>query len=527
MDLSKSSLSLVLTSFVVVSSAAAAADKCPGLKNTKVPAEKIGLLTQGAVLESAAAYPAADGLPETCRVVGSIIGADASTPSIKFQINLPRPDKWNGKALQYGGGGFDGVLVDGLHNTMGVSPVSAPPPNPLLRGFVTFGSDGGHEASPIADAGFGRNAGARENYAGAAVKRTRDTTVAIIQLYYGSAPKRVYFLGGSKGGQEALVAAQRYGDGYDGVISYFPGKDTVALNLVWGALSEAAYGPGGASLTAAKQRFFQQAVLNACDELDGLKDGIIANTRACTATVSPASFRCAKDATSTENCLTDAEISTLDAGLRRHELPFPLANGVSSFGPFPVMNGASLDMAWFSETGQQGTAYNGLATEILRNFWTEDDNATFRNFDPLSDRKDIEARSRESDATSTDLDPFVNHGGKMILIQGSLDMLVPPAATTDYFVRVASRYGDRTPQIVKYFIQPGYSHGFGPFALSWDALGALDAWVEEGKFPSDPVAVDGNPATRDRQMPLCEYPLFPRYIHGDPSKAASFRCVTQ
>lgn len=502
--------------------AARAAENCAALVKLEVPGSAIALPSGGARIEQAAVYPATTDLPETCRINGEILGSTPDAPPIRFQVNLPA--RWNGKALQLGGGGFNGFLVDGLRNFPGNAPVTNAPPNPLARGFATFGSDGGHQSANPFDASFGRNAEARENYTGAAVKRLHDAAVAVIHAYYGKMPRRTYYAGGSKGGHEALVAAQRYGGDYDGVISYYPAKDSVGLILGWGALSEAAYGPAGTPLSPQKQAFVRYTVLAACDALDGLADGVIADTRACEAAISPVSLSCAPGQPPNDKCLTAAEAATLTAGLRRTFYPFPLVNGVTSIGPFPVMSGGALDQAWLSPAGRSATAYDNFNNGIVRNFWTADADASLASIDLEKLRPVIQAHSQQSDATSTDLDAFARHGGKMIIVQGTTDMLVPPAATTDYYRRIAGRYGNRTDSLVRYFIQPGYGHGSGAFTLSWDSLAALDAWVETGSFPVTPIATDANAATRDRQMPLCEYPLFPRYVSGDNRKASSFRC---
>lgn len=503
-------------------SIAHARDACAELLKLRVPARLIGLPSNGARMEKAAAYPAEPGLPETCRVNGDILPATRGAPPIKFQINLP--NEWNGKALQMGGGGFNGVLVDALRYFPANGPTTERIPNPLARGYATFGSDGGHQATNPFDSSFGRNPEARENYMGAAVKRLRDVAVAVIRAHYGSAPRRIYHAGGSKGGHEGLVAAQRYGANFDGVISYYPAKDSVGLIMGWGALAKAAYGPGGAPLSAAKQTWLKREVLAACDGLDGLEGGVIGNSTACAVAISPVSLACKPGQDGTGQCLTPAEVATLEAGLHRTFYPYPLANGVTGIGPFPVMSEADLEPAWISGMGQERTAYSGLNNGIVRDFWTGDPAATFATIDLTKLRETIEAHSRASDATSTELDAFAKHGGKLILVQGTTDMLVPPSATTDYYLRLAGRYGERTGSFVRYFVQPGYGHGAGPFWLSWDSLAALDAWVESGTFPANPVATDANSATRDRQMPLCEYPLFPRYVSGDRRLAASFRC---
>ena len=81
--------------------------------------------------------------PEFCKVLGQIAPLDPNAPPIKFQVNLPLD--WNGRSLQYGGGGFNGVLITGL-----ALPPAYPfgTPSPLARGFVTYGTDSGHENKP-------------------------------------------------------------------------------------------------------------------------------------------------------------------------------------------------------------------------------------------------------------------------------------------------------------------------------------------------------------------------------------------
>ncbi|MBV9558935.1 MAG: tannase/feruloyl esterase family alpha/beta hydrolase [Bradyrhizobium sp.] len=143
--------------------AAQSADEhCAALKET-IPAAKIGLPSGGATIESAdvvaaspltaaqlpfgplppylAVVPAA---PEYCKVLGAIAPLDPKAPPIRFQVNLP--SEWNGSSVQFGGGGFNGMLITGL----GLPPLAlADSPSPLARGFVTYGTDSGHQSPPV------------------------------------------------------------------------------------------------------------------------------------------------------------------------------------------------------------------------------------------------------------------------------------------------------------------------------------------------------------------------------------------
>lgn len=121
-----------------------APDACAKLSGLFVQPKAIGLPTSGAVVMSAAQVAAnAEGNPngDYCAVKGVIIPVTAAAPNMEFQINLPA--NWNTKAVQLGGGGYDGVLITGL-GPAGLQPATVA--NPLKQGFVTLGSDGGHKA---------------------------------------------------------------------------------------------------------------------------------------------------------------------------------------------------------------------------------------------------------------------------------------------------------------------------------------------------------------------------------------------
>jgi len=68
-------------------------------------------------------------------------------------------------------------------------------------------------------------------------------------------------------------------------------------------------------------------------------------------------------------------------------------------------------------------------------------------------------RRPRDDATNPDLDTFKGHGGKLIIVQGTTDMLVAPAMTTAYFNQVSARYGSQTKDFVRYYVEPGFGHG--------------------------------------------------------------------
>ena len=141
--------------FLLPTAAHAAEAPCAALMALRIPAAKIGLPSGEAVLGSAEAVPAAarsvgaggivtPATPEFCKVIGTIAPIDLAAPVITFELNLPTA--WNGKALQFGGGGFNGTLVTGLGPAADAPPGA---PTPLAEGYLTFGTDSGHQASSL------------------------------------------------------------------------------------------------------------------------------------------------------------------------------------------------------------------------------------------------------------------------------------------------------------------------------------------------------------------------------------------
>ena len=428
----------------------------------KVSASAFAQETGGALVTQALVVPgdAAAGMPEYCKVTGSIDAAKAGDLPILFQVNLPI--EWNRKTVQFGGAGSNGVVITGTGNVVNAGSAKTP----LARGYATFGSDSGH-AGPGRE--FYLNAQARANYGNESVKKTRDLAVALIQAYYKTAPTRSYYIGHSKGGQEGLHAAQRYAADYDGVVSYYPAAQNPSLILSWFRMWEAAYRVPGGALNAAKAALLNRQVMAACDGLDGAADGIVSNLEACKTQFSVQTLRCPGGADTGDACLSDPQIAALDLGASAMSFAFPMANGVAGIGPYPVYNGGDLLGIWFSASGRpEQSGYFGFTDGTIRHSFLRSAAATTAGFDYRARQREVLEQSESYDASSPDLDAFAGKGGKLLLIQGTTDMLVPPAMTTSYFSRLTGRYGSRLRDFARYFVVPG----FGPwFRRVHDAVG--------------------------------------------------------
>ena len=495
------------------------AARCPALAGTNYPAGAFGLSTGGATLKEATLVPAdtATGAPEYCKVTGSIAAAAASDLPIQFQVNLP--SDWNAKTVQFGGGGSNGIVITGTGNVTAAGSARTP----LARGYVTFGGDSGH-------AGSGRefylNAQATANYGNESVKKTKDLATAVLASYYKATAKRNYYIGGSKGGQEGLHAAQRYAADFDGVVAYYPAAQNPPLILAWFRMWEAAYRVPGGALNPAKSALLKTRVLAACDALDGATDGIVGNTAGCQGAFNVQTLRCPGGTDAGDTCLSDPQIATLNIGASPMDFAFPMANGITHIGAFPVYTGGDLGLLFSASGNANDSGFFGFTDGVIRYSWLRDGAASTVGFDYRNYRPQVEDLSRVYDASNPDIDAFSRKGGKLLLVQGTTDMLVPPAMTTDYFNKLSARYGNQLASFARYYLVPGFGHGFGDFNMQWDSLTALDEWVENGRAPVNPIATDGSAATRGRTRPMCEYPTWPRYNGtGDLNSAASYTCA--
>ena len=528
---------------------------CTQLAGMAIPAASIGLPTSGgAVTTAVVTAPSGSGataIPEYCLVNASISPVDSAAPKILFRVALPTA--WNGKALMFGGGGFDGT-IPGVAGNVPNGPTDQP--TPLGRGYATFASDSGHQANALGsqDGSSFVNDEAVRNFGGDAIKKTRDAAIFLINARYAAgAPGRAYFAGGSTGGREALAAIQRWPADWNGAIAWYPAWNDAAALLFGQKVSRTLAQPGAYPNTAKKGLIFQ-AAMQACDGLDGVVDGLISNQVKCEATFDPATailngapVRCPGGADTGNTCLSDAQINalkTLDSGARFN---FQLASGETGYPGYNVW-GSDLGRAsssplqptvTFLALGTvapadpmpaSGTPYIGpLLDQWVKFAVTRDAAFHSLTLDPENPGAWVGRISELSTQldTSTDISAFAARGGKLLLAHGMSDVLVSTRATEQYYQRLQAQM---TPAYVdtfaRYYEVPGLGHAVSSvFNGTWDSLTALENWVEKAVAPSGQVTTDtaGIPG---RTRPLCDYPKWPQYKgSGDANLAASFTCV--
>ncbi|MEX3962193.1 tannase/feruloyl esterase family alpha/beta hydrolase [Paraburkholderia sp. EG286B] len=514
---------------------------CTDLAGALLPPASIGLPTNGALVQSAAMISAtATGNlnGDFCRLTGVIRAQSAGTPDIRFEVNLP--SRWNGRALQFGGGGYSGVVVTGT-GPMPFSPDRAP----LARGYATFGDDSGHNGTS-SEANFGLLEEAVTNFGYAHLKKAHDVALALITLGYGRAPEHMYFAGGSTGGREGYTVIQRYPDDYDGVIANSPALNFPGVRLTGVVVGQHEYRTPGGYLSPQLLEHVYERVMQVCDTLDGAADGLISDVEACRAKEPEIidSLRCSSQDQADrqhapDDCLTPPQLATLESlrdGLR---LPYALAWNADTYRGYNVFQGTRFtSMLGLAHSPQRltqlGFVSNGYlyaqGDAYLKYFITHDPTFDSTNFDvmhPGRYRERLLTLSTTIGAMNPDVSRYIARGGKLITLQGLADEVISPNQTIAYYQGLVGRYGEaRVDSFMRLYMVPGYQHGNGVFIPSVDLLGALDDWVTHDSAPETLFATDIAQATNGRTRPLCRYPAFPRYLgKGNLNRATSFTCV--
>jgi len=510
-------------------------ETCTGLQGFSIPASAIGLPNSGAVVQTAvfvAASETGNINGDFCKVTGILKPRSPSSPNLEFEVNLPA--SWNHRALQMGGGGYDGSLVTGLTTYSNQTPDRD---TPLKEGYVTLGGDGGHKGKPGFDGSFGLDDEALLNYGKQSVKKTHDAAMSIIRKAYGQRPGRFYFIGGSQGGHEALDAAARYPQDYDGVVAHYPAYNVTMLHLGSLNVGKALYADGGAGwINPQKTKLIGDAVYAKCDALDGAKDGIISNVAGCNAAFDLSALRCPNGADTGDTCLSDAQIKTVQTITSSYKPGVTIAK-MDTFPKWALLEGALFQgPSNFGQVSQPSNPLSGkeallysAGDQTVKFIITRDPKYDTMKFDPRQWEQRIATVASIMDVTDVSLDKFRAKGGKIILTHGTADDFITPHNSIEYYQRQLAHFGqEHLNSFLRFYVIPGFGHGFGRFNAKFDSLVALQNWVEKGQAPSGLTVIDANPGAH-RTRPLCEWPKWPKFTDapGTEDSAANFTCVRE
>jgi hypothetical protein len=506
-----------------------------------------------------------------CHVIGVIDkrvseqDPDHDTYGIGFELNLP--DAWTGRFEMQGGGGTDGSLAEpkgGLRLE-------------LAQGWAVASDDGGHEDAPgnkalgwIDDdpkaggsAHFGIDERARVDYGYRAIAQTTTISKQIIEHYYGKNPKYSYLIGCSNGGRDAMVAAERDPDMFNGLVAGNPGFDLprAAIAEAW---NEQQLGTLATTKDVNGQPYIpptfppqdleaaSATILSACDKLDGLVDGIIDDYTGCTdKLVYPAldAFTCSQNGAHGNTphggqCLTAAQVEVLkriysgpknsrgkalysrwywDAGI--WDPPGAFGGGfavwnVSGFGAPKANTAVNLTL------GAGAVPMIFTTPPVVMPVAGPDGQEAFifhYNFDTDAPKifvstseyleSSMEFMTGTPSGPSSQLNAFRKHGGKMIMYDSVNDGIFSGVDLVSYYNKLNKTMGNAAG-FARLFMIPNMAHcAGGPGTTDFNAnmLSAITGWVEQGVAPKAIIAANTS-----------ETSPFPRTPPFDPRVAQNF-----
>ena len=446
-------------------------------------------------------------MPAFCRVV-AVAGSE-----VRFELWMPA--QWNSRLLSAGNGGLAGTIS------------YAPMVKPLQEGYATSSTDTGHAAASTNDGAWAL--GHYERIVNFADRGTHLMALAdkvILQAFYGAAPAHAYFNGCSQGGHEALIEAQRYPTDYDGIIAGDP-ANYWTHHYVGGHLWPALATEGDAYIPAAKVPIIADAVNEACDALDGVKDGVLSDPRRCH--FDPAKLLCTSADTSA--CLTAPQVLAVVkiwAGLKRSDgrqvWPGLVPGGEA---------GASGWANWITGASAGHSGHLNLGIPFFRYMLFDDPNWDYHTFRlEAADGLDSDIDYLDTklgtlfNAINPDLSAFKARGGKLIQYHGWSDPDITPLNSINYYESVLKTMGQSTQDFYRLYMVPGMQHcSNGPGATTFDMLPPLEQWIN-GNAPESITASRVVNGVVVRTRPLCPYPQEARWKKtGSTDDASNFECV--
>ena len=446
-----------------------------------------------------------------CDVIGYV------APQNKFELKLPLPGDWNQNFFFRACGGFCGYLEGKLCNSA------------LARGYASATGNGGHDSALGFDGIWAANApelqedfGWRSNHIVTLVAK------AITTYFYGKAIKYSYMAGNSKGGQAVLLEAQRFPEDFDGLLPSAPVYEYTARNTIAAAWFAQAVsdGHGGSVLNAAAVQAIHKSVLDHCGAQAGVEEGLVTDPPSCE--WRPQMIACTSGS-SGPDCLNPKQ----SAAVKRLMSPATNSKGEVLYA-YPYLPGTETQWGGWNYAGVPSPGYPprfanmDLPGQYLKYLVDEKmrEKGDALSFDFDRDPASLDRARRTYDATSVDLRAFKARGGKILMWHGWADGSIMATSSIGYYEGVMKFMGDRkqTEDFFRLFLVPGVHHGGGgPGLTDFDALTALENWVEKGEVPEKLIACRSANSVVDRCRPVFPHPILAHYSgKGDAKKAESY-----
>lgn len=419
-----------------------------------------------------------------CRVTG--VSRPTAASDIRFEVWLPSTG-WNGRYYQLGNGGFAG----NIHQPSLAAEVA--------RGNAAAATDTGHQGTGFDASWASGNPEAVIDYGYRSIKTTSDAAHFLIQAYYGRAAAKRYFAGCSNGGRQALMAAQKYPEDWDGILAGAPANLWTQQLGSFRTVQYRLRNQPENWLNTFDLGLIRQSAIDSCPA-DAVKGSVALDPSLCK--FRPHKLQC--NSRSQKLCLTPAQVDSvrtiIQAGFD------PTSATPENWGRWIVNpNTIEPSQLTFAEQSHRHLLQHDPAWNI-----TSANLPTARNI----------AISRATlNADSDDMSAFEAHGGKIISYFGWADAVISPYHGVRYYQRVAKRAGgfEALHRYYRLFMIPGMEHcqggpagyAFGqslsaPAAQSsglYDIRVALENWAEKDIPPEELRAVAVNSGASPNDWP--------------------------
>jgi feruloyl esterase len=441
------------------------------------------------------------GMASFCRVAATL--KPSSDSDIKIEVWMPTAG-WNGKFQAVGNGGWAGSI-------------SYPAMAAAVRGgYATASTDTGHTGNSAAFA-----LGHPEKVIDMGYRAIHEMTVqskAIVDRFYGTAPTLSMFNGCSLGGRQAVTEAARYPADFDAIIAGASALYNVRLHAARLAINQYANRTPSSAIPAEKFPAVHNAVMNACDAADGIKDGVIENPEKCR--FDPKVLECKGG--DSPSCLTAEQVDTARA------LYAPVKSPKSGATILHPLLQPGSELGWSTLAGAEPL---GNAQEPFKYIVFNDPNWNWRSFNADTDvdlfvKKDNNAFG----LTEPNLKPYFDRGGKLLMYHGWSDPQVSAMNSVNYFNDVLKTTGKGSAgKSIQLYMVPGMNHcQGGPGTDVFDKVAAMESWVASGRAPNQILASHLTEGKADRTRPLCPYGQVAKWKGtGSTDDAANFSCVVQ
>jgi Tannase and feruloyl esterase len=260
-----------------------------------------------------------------------------------------------------------------------------------------------------------------------------------------------------------------------------------------------------------------KAVVAACDATDGVKDGLINDPRRCH--FDPKTIEC--KGADEPTCLSSAQVGAVTAIYAGPKDPHTGKEIFPTFEP-------GSELGWNLLAGKQAAS---VASDSFTYVVYKNPKWDWRTMNLDSDVAQIDKTyGNLIDATNPNMKAFFSHKGKLLMYHGWSDQAIAPGNSVNYYKSVVKNLGGeaKASDDIRLFMVPGMAPcGGGEGPNTFDKMGAIQNWVEQGKAPEEMVASHKDRAGAvDRMRPLCPYPQVAKYKgNGSTDDASNFTCA--